>query len=151
MFNSSTESDLTPVSFGVDCALTIAFTTPVGSTGASETFDRTIDSPLNPPGDVISSFTTPDLSSLSFTLPGWTVSGLQYVADSGTFLCDSNGTADANGTSWCNPEENSGNLYIEANFTQTPNPIPEPLTLSLFGAGLAGAAALRRRRKQIRV
>lgn len=27
--------------------------------------------------------------------------------------------------------------------------IPEPLTLSLFGAGLAGAAAMRRRRKQI--
>ena len=25
--------------------------------------------------------------------------------------------------------------------------VPEPLTLSLFGAGLAGAAALRRRRK----
>ena len=28
-----------------------------------------------------------------------------------------------------------------------PTPAPEPLTLSLFGAGLAGAAAIRRRRK----
>jgi hypothetical protein len=35
--------------------------------------------------------------------------------------------------------------------TKTANPlaVPEPLTLSLFGAGLAGAAALRRRRKSV--
>jgi hypothetical protein len=31
--------------------------------------------------------------------------------------------------------------------TVTPTSVPEPLTLSLFGAGLAGAAAVRRRRK----
>ena len=29
----------------------------------------------------------------------------------------------------------------------TQSPVPEPLTLSIFGAGLAGAAALRRRKK----
>ncbi len=52
----------------------------------------------------------------------------------------------------------SGNANIGATlfgFQVTPleldarrDPVPEPLTLSIFGAGLAGAAALRRRRKK---
>jgi len=91
----------------------------------------------NPPGDIISSFTLAELSNLSFNLSGWTISNLHYVADSGSTLCGSNNT------SWCNPEGNTGNLYIKADFTK----VPEPITLSLFSAGLVGAAALRRRRK----
>jgi hypothetical protein len=139
-FNSATLSQSDLSSFGVDYNLTIAFTSPVGASGDSELFDLTIANPSNPPGDVISSFTLNDLANLSFNLPGWTVSNLHYVADSGTSLCGNNNT------SWCNPEGNTGNLYIEANFTKTN--VPEPLTLSLFSAGLAGVAALRRRRKQ---
>ena len=34
-------------------------------------------------------------------------------------------------------------------FVQDAHAVPEPLTLSLFGAGLAGAAALRRRKKKM--
>jgi hypothetical protein len=33
------------------------------------------------------------------------------------------------------------------NLTMTVAQVPEPLTLSVFGAGLAGAAAIRRRKK----
>jgi hypothetical protein len=50
----------------------------------------------------------------------------------------------------CNPAGNPTGLLV--NITQAtaaasaPAPVPEPLTISLFGAGLAGAAALRRRR-----
>jgi len=40
---------------------------------------------------------------------------------------------------------------IVVNIQQTTNEIPEPFTLSLFGAGLAGAAALRRRKKASQV
>jgi len=134
-FNSATlaQSDLN--SFGVDYHLTVAFTAPIASLGDSHVFDLTVVNPINPPGDVISSFTLADLADLNFTLPGWTVSNLHYAADSGSTLC---------GTSWCNPEGNTGNLYIKADFTK----VPEPITLSLFSAGLVGAAALRRRRKQ---
>ena len=41
----------------------------------------------------------------------------------------------------------SGPAYFGPNFEFSPTPVPEPLTLSLFGAGLAGAAAIRRRHK----
>ena len=137
--NSATLAHEDLNSFDVRYNLNIAFTAPIGASGDSEMFNLTIVNPINPPGDIISSFTMTDLTDLSFFLPGWTVSNLHYFADSGTSLCG------INNTSWCNPEGNTGNLYIKANFTKTY--VPEPMTLSLFSMGLAGAAALRRRRK----
>jgi hypothetical protein len=136
-FNSATRSEDDLASFNVTYTLSIAFTSPNNSSD-SQVFNLTITNPINPPGDVISSFTLAELSGLSFTLNGVTVSNLRYSADGDTSLC-------SGGTSWCNPEEGTGNLYILADFTSTA--VPEPLTLSLFGAGLAGAAVIRRRRK----
>jgi hypothetical protein len=43
----------------------------------------------------------------------------------------------------------SGPAYFGPNFKFDATSVPEPLTLSLFGAGLAGAAAMRRRKKKI--
>jgi hypothetical protein len=47
---------------------------------------------------------------------------------------------------------NPTGLYIDYNVAQSglidPHPVPEPLTLSLFSAGLAGAVAMRRRKKK---
>ena len=140
-FNSATpdfEGDLG--SFTLHYNLTIDLG---GGHGDSETFDLTITNPTNPPGDVISSFTLGELNALDLTGTGWTINNLHYVADSGTTLCGNNNT------SWCNPEGNTGSLYILGNFTQNVQNVPEPLTISLFSAGLAGVAAMRRR-KQIR-
>jgi hypothetical protein len=41
----------------------------------------------------------------------------------------------------------SADVATYDNLDLTLNPVPEPFTLSLFGAGLAGAAAMRRRKK----
>jgi len=139
-FNSATISDDQLASFGVHYNLTIDLG---GGHGDSETFDLTITNPTNPPGDVISSFTLGELNALDLTGTGWTINNLHYVADSGTTLCGNNNT------SWCNPEGNTGSLYILGNFTQNVQNVPEPLTISLFSVGLAGVAAMRRR-KQIR-
>lgn len=38
---------------------------------------------------------------------------------------------------------------VTITYTYTPTNVPEPITLSVFGAGLAGAAALRRRKKKV--
>jgi len=139
-FNSATLSDDLLASFNVHYNLTIDLG---GGHGDSETFDLTIVNPTNPPGDIISSFTLAELGALDLTVPGWTINNLHYVADSGTTLCGNNNT------SWCNPENNTGSLYIKGDFTQNVQNVPEPLTISLFSAGLAGVAAMRRR-KQIR-
>lgn len=40
-----------------------------------------------------------------------------------------------------------GGIQFDTAFVRAVSPVPEPLTLSLFGMGLAGVAAVRRRRK----
>lgn len=43
--------------------------------------------------------------------------------------------------------DNLGLILDDVNLSDTTASVPEPLTLSLFGAGLAGAAAMRRRKR----
>jgi hypothetical protein len=42
-----------------------------------------------------------------------------------------------------------GPITSDSAFTLNDTPVPEPITLSIFGAGLAGAAAMRRRKKVV--
>jgi hypothetical protein len=150
-FNSSTDSDHTPGVFSVDYKLTLTFTSG-GSGSPAQTFVLDIDSTPNPTGDRIGAFTLPELTtltnSINAVLSNWTVSGLQYVTDGASFM--GNSTCGNSGTkaTWCNPEGDTSDLFIEANFTPTVTGVPEPMTLSLFGAGLAGAAAMRLRRRK---
>ncbi len=144
-YNSATRGDSTPDDFNVDYQLTVTFSQPGGSSGDIQLFPLRIVSPTNATGDSVGAFTLAELAGLSFTLPGWSVTNFHYVAANGTTF----GTcAEVSGNNnWCNPENNTGNLFIEADFTQIPTSVPEPMTLSLFGAGLAGAAAMRLRRR----
>lgn len=108
-------------------------------------------------GDVgIGEFGTNVLSDvLTFTNANGDLSGAQdgdlmifYSELGGGELADSGfpdkvftifATEDANGSF----TYNVGNIYVG----ESPEGVPEPVTLSLFGAGLLGAASLRRRRK----
>ncbi|MGZ5935581.1 MAG: PEP-CTERM sorting domain-containing protein [Rhizomicrobium sp.] len=48
---------------------------------------------------------------------------------------------------WQNVSSDFGTGGVTA-YVQSDRDVPEPLTLSLFGAGLAGAAAMRRRKNK---
>jgi len=52
------------------------------------------------------------------------------------------------GATWSSSYEDIGGVAISL-FDTPVNSVPEPITLSLFGAGLAGAVAIRRRKRQV--
>jgi hypothetical protein len=74
---------------------------------------------------------------LSISTPGAT--------DAGSFFGFAEGTADISYITYSNAYIVASNLVVNG----VASSVPEPITLSLFGAGLAGAALMRRRRKQV--
>ena len=73
------------------------------------------------------------------------------VVGNNVYGIEGNGVVQFNGTftsiSWTNPVYENWYGFTVGIANVASNEVPEPLTLSLFGAGLIGAASLRRRRK----
>lgn len=134
--NVPTAPFFTPTLFNAVFNLDFTFTAP-NATGDSQGFDLSI---LNVPfvGDIMSGLSMSDLSGLHFSLDGITVSDLKFqlATGPGTFIDNI----------WYNPEAAISRMYISADFTRVVvAEVPEPASLTLFGAGLFGLAMLRRR------
>ena len=73
------------------------------------------------------------------------------VVGNNVYGIEGNGVVQFNGTftsiSWTNPVYENWYGFTVGIANVASNEVPEPLTLSLFGAGLIGAASLRRRRQ----
>ena len=119
--------------FSVIYSLLLTFTAPNADT-ANQTFNLTVQQPTNPPGDTVNGFVIGGLPA-TFNLGGVSVTDIRFTeVGAGSFSAGL----------WSNPEFGTSQLRLTADFTA----VPEPATLTLFGASILGLAALKRRRQQ---
>ncbi len=126
---------------GLVAGQTIALTSPTPVTMGS-TFTKTF---VTPDGTFVESLTvssvTPGPSSLGIDATG-TVT--ETVVTSGSAF---DPTTVFYSAAYTQNEGPGTQINASFNDSTTPPAVPEPITLSVFGVGLAGAAALRRRKK----
>ena len=135
---------------GFDYSLVLSFSTPVGSTSQVFNLHASGDGGAGANADVFISGFSPLTLPDPLAMANVTLSNFRFATDaldSGSIF--SAGTWDGKG-----PPNSVHSLFLLADVTDTTpvvapvTAVPEPFTLGVFGAGLIGMGALRRRRKK---
>jgi hypothetical protein len=136
--NASTDTDQ---NFNVTYTFTLDFTAPDHSTD-SQAFVLNITQPTNPPGDNVADLSDLTLSALGpFTLDGVTISDIHFATSPGSHSNYNSSTG-----LWSNPEGDTSDLLIEADFAPTATPLPAALPMFAGGLGMVGFFARRKKR-----
>ena len=146
-YNKATSSDGTPGSFTADYNLAIDFSTPAAAP-VIELFKLSITNTANNAPEICLFFFTcytgdvDDKTTLSGYSPSFVVGGL--LISNITFTETGKGAFNSASKLWTNPEDELSKLFIYADITA----VPEPVSLSLLGAGLVGLGLVRRRNRR---
>jgi hypothetical protein len=146
-YNGASKANITDDAFSLLANLTLNLSSP-NLPSSSQALSFGVTNTKNPTGDIIGS-TGMAMGGLTYNLnlPIALGDGLQLASFS--FLKDggSNSTFDPATGVWRLKEGKTGKLYIKANVTEIPSPVPLPAAAWMLLAGVAGLVAAGRRRK----
>jgi hypothetical protein len=146
-YNGASNAKITDDAFSLMANLTLNLSQP-NLPASSQALSFAVTNTQNPAGDIIGS-TAMAMGGLTYNLnlPIALGHGLQLASFSILKDGGSNSTFDPATGVWRLKEGKTGKLYIKANVTEMPSPVPLPAAAWMLLAGVGGLVAAGRRRK----
>jgi hypothetical protein len=146
-YNGASNAKLTDDAFSLFATLTLNLSQP-NLPSSAQALSFAVTNTQNPTGDIIgSSAMAAGGLTYNLNLPVALGDGLQLASFSLVKDGSANSTFDPATGVWTLKEGKTGKLYIKANVTEVPSPVPLPAAAWMLLAGVGGLVAAGRRRK----